>query len=59
MEKRNGEKKWRNEVEKRNGDIEIYFGEISLERNGKKDLFHRNFAIIVRQNKTKLCQTLA
>jgi hypothetical protein len=31
MAKRNGETKWRKEVEKRNSDMEIYFGEISLE----------------------------
>jgi hypothetical protein len=46
----------RNEMPKRNGEIEIYFGEISAKfrRNEMtKYLFRRNFAKIARRNETK------
>jgi hypothetical protein len=46
----------RNEMAKRNGEIEIYFGEISpkFRRNEMtKCLFRRNFAKIARRNETK------
>ncbi len=46
----------RNEMAKRNGEIEIYFGEISVKfrRNEMtKYLFRHNFAKIARRNETK------